>query len=92
MTHSSGSWNLLQRKIVDKFEKLSKFEGVEAHELCFEFTVDGQTEIIEDEFTFNILVDETKVVNNARILPELKVNIKGKIFISTWYAKWYNIL
>ena len=80
MTHSSGTWSLLQENVVKNFRRLSKFEDVQARDIYFEFSEDGQSEKIENEFQLNALIDITNVVGKKRVLPELKVLIKGMIF------------
>lgn len=91
MPHSSGSWSLL-RDDVKNFKRLTKFEDVEAHNLYFEVSAGNDQKRIENEFQFNTLMKLTKESNGIHTLPELKVQIQGKILSRLGMKSGINIL
>lgn len=81
ISHSSGSWRLLREDVVNKFNRLPKFEDAEARDLYFEIS-ESKSKYIENEFQFNALVVKTEVRNKERVLPDLKVQVNGMMFLS----------
>ncbi|RIA92333.1 hypothetical protein C1645_736428 [Glomus cerebriforme] len=78
MPHFNGTWSLLQKNVIKNFKRLSKFEDVQARDLYFEFSENGQSEKIENEFQLNALIDIMNIDGKKHVLPKFKVLIKGK--------------
>jgi len=82
LPHTPGVWYMLLAKIQVEYERLQKDENKF-------YLVDQETEaeIIEEEFTFNGLVKETKP-SDEKITINLVISIKGKGKDESWGWVW----
>ena len=76
--HSSGSFALLRQFVKQTFDRLEKTKIDDLYFEHFQGNI-KKGEIVENEFHFNVLVDNIEPNNKKeRIINYLKVQIKGK--------------